>query len=335
MRSSEDDVCARDNWQECGVDAPLEWTAAGIWSDVLSKTRRILHLSGIVAALHKVRQMIHFGPWRHIAIGVIRRRRHAQASQARIGESIVGDLNPAEIVAELRNSGVVVGGLLPSEFVQRVRSRTDRLPPNEYLLVHEVDEDLESLTRDPTLWRILREYFKCEPVLLEASLSVTRAEANSLDCDQNLFHFDYAGWESLNVFVYLTDVDDAASFHVVARGSHVGRTLAEIMAGPLTDKQGREKFGSQLLDVKGQAGTFFFENTEAFHRRRRGNQRRVMLNLLFASHRSSLSYGRASRSQLKMRDREYSKVRKALGGEVCHSACENTGAGDHSRDQVL
>jgi hypothetical protein len=39
----------------------------------------------------------------------------------------------------------------------------------------------------------------------------------------------------------------------------------------------------------------FFENTEAFHRRGVIGGRRVMLNVLFASHRGLLSHGRPGR----------------------------------------
>jgi hypothetical protein len=53
----------------------------------------------------------------------------------------------------------------------------------------------------------------------------------------------------------------------------------------------------------------FFENTEAFHRRHPGNDRRVMLNLLYGSHRSWLSLGRTSRAHIEKRLREYDRLR--------------------------
>jgi hypothetical protein len=221
-------------------------------------------------------------------------------------------LDPAAVVAEVRKNSIAVPGMLPETFVRRVRELTDRLPPNEYQQVHEGDDDLRELVEDSGLWSVLRCYFKCEPVLLEASLFVSRPEGNDADYGQNSFHFDYAGWESLNLFVYLTDVGDSSSYHVVARGSHRKRSIREIMGGRYSDSRGAELFGSTLLAVKGPAGTFFFENTEAFHQRRRGNERRVMLNLLFSSHRSYLSHGRASRGNLAMRDREFKRSRSQM-----------------------
>lgn len=60
--------------------------------------------------------------------------------------------------------------------------------------------------------------------------------------------------------------------------------------------------------LTGPAGTLFFENTEAYHRRRQGGERRVMLNLLYASHRSLLSHGRAGPKEIEMRNRQFSKA---------------------------
>jgi hypothetical protein len=138
---------------------------------------------------------------------------------------------------------------------------------------------------------------------------VSRSEQQTLtEHEQNLFHFDYAGWKSLNLYVYLTDVNKHSSYHVVAKGSHRDIRITDILRGSLTVEEGESRFCYTIKNITGPAGTMFIENTEAFHRRHRGNERRVMLNILFTSHQSLLSHGRPSNKQIAMRNREFKKV---------------------------
>jgi hypothetical protein len=109
---------------------------------------------------------------------------------------------------------------------------------------------------------------------------------------QRHFHFDYAGWHSLNLFVYLTDVADDSGAHQVVVGTHRRRQVRDAIRPWIPDDEIITRYGEQLRTIAGPAGTMFFEDTEAFHRRLMMKERRVMLNVLYASHRSWLSNGR-------------------------------------------
>ena len=280
-----------------------------VWDGLFSRFRIITRKLGIITSLHLVRQIIHFGPWRVVPKYLIRKARSVMPSGIEKGISLLPAMNPPTVSEEIRKNSVAVAGVLPAEFVDRLKRLTDRLPPNEYFLVHEVVDDVKKITQDENINRVLREYFKCEPELLEASLFVSKSEQGSAIHEQNLFHFDYAGWESLNVFVYLTDVTEISSYHVVARGSHKKIGVIDVLRGPLSPEDGLRRFGSSIFEIQGPAGTVFFENTEAFHRRHKGSGKRVMLNLLYASHRSLLSHGRASKADIEMRNRIFEEVR--------------------------
>ena len=183
---------------------------------------------------------------------------------------------------------------LPAPFVDAIRQLTDYLPPNEYGSFARHSSGVMRLIEDPGVRAVARTYFGAEPVLLECNLVVQRSEAGRpVDAaSQRRFHFDYAGWQSLNMFVYLTDVDPDAGAHQVVMGTHIGKSLRDAIRTSLDDEEVERRFGTQVYTIAGPAGTVFFEDTEAFHRRVGVKHRRVMLNVLFASHRSAFSRGR-------------------------------------------
>lgn len=279
---------------------------------ILSNARYILKKLKLNRSFHTLRQLIHFGPWRVVPIAIIRFNRRTKCIENNFTSSLLGDINPEEIADKIRKESIFIAGSLAHDLLIRITKITDKLPYNEYKLVHQVNEDIHRITKDTGIQRVLRAYFKCEPELLEASLFVSMPE-NSNNKGQNSFHFDYAGWESLNILVYLTDVTHNSSYHVIIKGSHKDIGFREIINRTITEEEAQKRYAENIQEITGPAGTIFFENTEAFHRRHKGNERRVMLNLLFASHRSWLSYGRASKKDLATRDYEFARCATEIG----------------------
>lgn len=281
------------------------------WAHLLSYLRFLSRKLRISNTLHKLRQFIHFGPWRAIPIHLIRKLRPVRVSKGTREPSMLGTIEAVSIADEIHRNSVSVVGILPSKFVEDIRKVTDKLPLNEYPLVHQVSKPVLQLTEDSGVKSIIRAYLKCEPVLLEASFFVSGSESNPRYHDQNYFHFDYAGWQSLNVFVYLTDVTENSSYHIVAKGSHRSISVQDVVRGSLTPEEGGRRYGTAIQEIMGPAGTIFFENTEAFHRRNKGNERRVMLNLLYASHRNFMSHGRASQKQIEARYKTFKAIEES------------------------
>ncbi|MBU2983878.1 hypothetical protein KO528_00815 [Saccharophagus degradans] len=246
-------------------------------------------------------------------INIIRYIRRTKSNENYYTPSLLGDINPMEIAEQIRTQSLYHSGLLPKELVERITKVTDNLPYNEYKLVHQVNEDILRITTDDGIQRVLRAYFKCTPELLEASLFVSKPEKDEENKGQNSFHFDYGGWDSLNILVYLTDVTHNSSYHVIIKGSHKDIGFREIINRTITEEEAQKRYAENIQEITGPAGTIFFENTEAFHRRHKGNERRVLLNLLFASHRSWLSYGRASKKDLAIRNYEFARCTAEIG----------------------
>lgn len=273
----------------------------------LNRLRFALNKLSLSRIFHTLRQCIHFGPWRKLPIQFIRICRPPQYNQTHDTPTLLTNIDTDQIVNDIRMHSLAIVGTLPTDFVRNICKITNKLPYNEYKQVHQVNLDILRLTKDPGVMHVLRTYFKSEPELLEASLFVSKPEQDQKNSGQNSFHFDYAGWESLNVLVYFTDITEKSSYHVIVKGSHKDRNIRDIFRKTLTQAEAEERYPSSIQDIKGPKGTIFFENTEAFHRRHRGNERRVMLNLLYASHRSLLSYGRASRHDIESRNKEFMK----------------------------
>ncbi len=208
---------------------------------------------------------------------------------------------------------------LPLDFVNRLRTITDQLKVDHYQLMHHIDGDIRQLTNDPAIRSVLRAYFDCEPELLECTLVVTGSSQHQTLSEQNEFHFDYAGWESLNVFVYLTNVTVESAHHIIVKGSHRKMGLRDVIQGSVTSAEALRRFGPSIHCVTGPAGTVFFENTEAYHRRQLSEERRVMLNILYASHRGFFSRGRSSRDHIENRARAYERG-QAVGTAVEHNS---------------
>lgn len=289
-------------------EPPAKTGMAAYRDTFLNGLRRQLIRSGLDRWVQRLRAFVHFGPWRVLPRFVIRQLRR-RSSDDHDAFSLLGAIDVVALVSEIRRDSVAVAGMLPSDFVARLRAMTDRLGVDHYELMHEVDADVRRLAADPAVCAVLREYFGCDPELLESTLVVTGAHSELGLNDQNFFHFDYAGWESLNLFVYLTDVSAQSSCHVVATGSHSDIGLRDVFRGIISDEEAQRRYGERIHPITGPAGTVFFENTEAFHRRSPTDDRRVLLNLLFTSHRGIFSYGRSSQRDLTKRQKIYAQLR--------------------------
>ena len=186
-----------------------------------------------------------------------------------------------------------MAGHLPPEVLSRVRAVTDELPPGEYGEFYDLP-DIRALVQSGEVLGVVRRYLRAEPELLECNLVVGHAEscANSRVAAQRHFHFDYAGWHSLNLFVYLTEVKEYSGAHQVVAGTHCAVGMRDAVRASVPDEEIQVRYAGSIRTVVGPAGTMFFEDTAAFHRRLILTQRRVMLNILYASHRSWLSKGR-------------------------------------------
>jgi hypothetical protein len=236
---------------------------------------------------------MHFGPWRNIARAAIRHAR-PPLSGSTLSPNVPLSFDVPAIVRTLKDRGMAMGTPLPLNLLGRIRTVTDNLPLGEYGDFHD-QPDVAKIVSAAEVLDVVRGYMGAEPELLECTLVIHHAEDETRPIHpQRRFHFDYAGWQSLNLFIYLTDVTEDSA-HQVVLGTHRRRELRDVVRPWIPDAEIFARFEGDVHTITGPAGTMFFEDTEAFHRRLIMKSRRVMLNVLYASHRSWLSQGRLTR----------------------------------------
>ena len=245
-------------------------------------------------ALRSGRAIIHFGPWRHAARGMIRLLRPPR-KDAIPPKLSAFRLDTALILETLRTEGVAPVGLLPPDELSCIRAITNELPPGEFGEFDEVPE-VRRLTEAAA--SVARRYLMAEPELLECSLFVAQAENPSspiaYDSDRR-FHFEDAGWHSLSLFLYLTDVSEDSGARQVVIGTHRALTVWDALRGSFSESEIQARYPRRIRTITGPAGTMFFEDTAAIHRRQLHTRRHVILHILFVSRRSWASKGRSNR----------------------------------------
>jgi ectoine hydroxylase-related dioxygenase (phytanoyl-CoA dioxygenase family) len=160
--------------------------------------------------------------------------------------------------------------------------------------VHLKSEALGRIATEPEVLRVVRTYFGCEPLMIECMLNVSNV--NQFDILSTGFHFDHAGVRSLNVMVYLNDVDLETGPHVLVAGTQRGKKLRDYFREMTSIAEIERRYPEQIRTITGPAGTVLIENAEVFHRRLVPQKRRYTLIVVFSTNRRRLlSIGRNRR----------------------------------------
>jgi hypothetical protein len=235
-----------------------------------------------------IRAVLHFGPWRNAARAIIRRTRPPHTEDVPSTSSLF-KIDTARLLHDLRHDGIAAAGFLPAVMLRRIRELTDELPPGEYGAFEDTP-DVHALCHEAA--DVARLYLDAEPELLECSVSVANREDPlspiTHDSDRH-FHFEDAGWHSLSLFVYLTDVSETSGAREVVIGTHQKLRLWDAIRGIIPDDEIKNRCPNQIRTIIGPSGTMFFEDTSAIHRRRAHAQRYALLHILLVSRRSCLN----------------------------------------------
>ena len=260
---------------------------------VLFKIQRwIRRRDTIVQIVRSTRNIIHFGPWRKAVLAWKRRgfdpSRYAQA----LDGSVLGpDLDVAAVVSAVEAKGFSLGCRLPPDLIAQLQELTTRLGDGSHVEMHRRYSIFDKIARNSDVLQVVRQYFGCEPFLIECKLFVDIVGKD--DPLSSGFHFDHAGARSLNMLVYLTDVDSDTAPHVVIQGTQTGKRLWDFFREYIPVNEMKRRFPGRIKTITGPAGTVIFENTEMFHMRQAGTKRRALLNIVYSTRgKRLLSLGR-------------------------------------------
>jgi hypothetical protein len=244
--------------------------------------------------LYKIARTIRFaalvGPWRPLLVGHYRRfSRNPKVSTT--GPTLVPDLNAAEIASTLEQTGFVICGVLPEDYVRRVVELCGPMQCAAIVNPHEKWDAVKEIAYDPKFLEIGRNYLGVEPVVCSSKIwwSVPGAKGENRLTPKGhnaTFHFDVADYKSLVVFIYLTDVvDGECGPHMVIEGTHKKKTLSDLVKVYLDDDTALRRFGERIKTVLGRKGTFFFEELTAYHKGVGAKKPRLILAIDYTLHR--------------------------------------------------
>lgn len=235
--------------------------------------------------------------------------------------SLFGELDINLAVASLKQDGYFLGLKLPSHILQEISSfaysnkiEARNCPDINFVytdknkaikkninnaFVHGTYPDVRSrvhalkmLENDPKLRKIAAIYLNCNPVHIRTDLSWLFVAEQSLyekvGDAQLLFHYDLNDYHSLKFFFYITDVDLTSGPHVCIRKSHKTKKIIHQLSWLRGhyDRELIDCYGAEnLVNICGQAGFGFVEDTFCFHRGSPPTSRdRLMLQIEFAAH---------------------------------------------------
>jgi hypothetical protein len=263
----------------------------GLMTRLQMRARRHRTLVQIVRSL---RNLIHFGPWRRVALAYVRWKSPPRDKISHQPSTLTSAIDLSAAVDALERDGYFAGPRVrPELLVQSADFWRDKTP-GVYIDAHLKSEALERIATDPQIVGVARAYFGSEPNLIECKLFV--AHVDQEDGLTTAFHFDHAGVRSLNVMVYLAPVGVENGPHVLVSGSHLGKRLSDYLRELTPIQEIERRYGTRVRVITGPAGSVLLENAEVFHRRLVARRPRVALITVFSTRgRRLLSIGKDSR----------------------------------------
>lgn len=142
-------------------------------------------------------------------------------------------------------------------------------PPGLRMAEHRLEDILAcphllALANSAPLVRLAAQYIGCKPTISAIGLRWSYPRTG-VGTGLQGFHRDCDDWRFIKVFVYLTDVDEAAGPHVYVRGTHQEHCGMRLQ--PYGDRDVAQRYGEAGISrVTGPAGTGFAVDTRGIHK---------------------------------------------------------------------
>lgn len=273
---------------EVVVSAPFYYTLRIL----LHKNRWVLRITQIVRGWWML------GPFRGYAIRYYQRRNHVRPLQVE-RHDLFPKFDVGPVVDSLNKKGYANGWKIPEEYVVRIVQYTKDTKFLRYWNPHRECEAIDQIARNEKLVEIARQYLGAEPILwltqLKWSFGVNASKEQQgllssgkapVQYDGDAFHYDTLDFKSLTIFIYLTDVDVSCGPHVLIENTHATKSFGDICRIVLNDTVAQQKFGDRIKMILGTKGAMLFEETSAFHKASRCQNKRLMLSIDYVLQRS-------------------------------------------------
>lgn len=236
----------------------------------------------VLQMIRACRFMLIIGPWRGLCIRVLQKFSPNPPLQ-RIEPSLFPTLDVGATTATLKDKGLALGFSLPDSSVAAIKtylgSRKEVENP------HWDCPEIDRILHDRAMVDVAAQYLGSEPLLHSSVLLWTYPNLAAHARYPENFHFDVADFNSAMLYFYISDVDMACGPHVMVEGTHKRKTVSQMFNPFLTDAQAAQQYGDRVKTVTGKAGTGFFEDQVAFHKRQACDQPRLALLAAYHLHR--------------------------------------------------
>ena len=132
---------------------------------------------------------------------------------------------------------------------------------------HTLSNEVLMLSQRPEIMDIVNSYLGPKAELRE---SISWISISNVLSEKNFefgFHMDIASWKWLNVFIYLSDVNELNGAHSCIEGTHEIRHFGSFLDRRLDMDRAINLYGPNRIKVfTGNIGTAIFEDTGNYHR---------------------------------------------------------------------
>ena len=239
---------------------------------------------GVLRFVRACRFMLIIGPFRGLAIRALQKF-SPNPTMERIEPSLFPTLDVAATVGTLKEKGLAGGFSLPQSSVDAIKAYLGS--KKEIENPHWDCPEIQRIVHDRAMVDIAAKYLGSEPLLHSSSLLWTYPNLAANARYPENFHFDVADFNSAILYFYISDVDMDSGPHVMVEGTHKHKSLHQMFNPFLTDEQALQQYGDRVKTVTGVAGTGFFEDQVAFHKRQACNRPRLAFLAAYHLHRGS------------------------------------------------
>lgn len=227
--------------------------------------------SVIRSAQNSLMAMVILGPWRNFVTLIYTKfvgRSNPNADKSKAKE--------AEIAAQIREKGFSIGMKFPDVLINEVRKFALNNNQKTYVNPHLISDSIADIVNHEKVLQVVEQYLGVRKVCCNSRLWANKPEDRENTDSQRErlkfgtntpFHYDLSDFQSLTLFVYISDVDDTSGHHDIVEGSHRDKSLKKYWNRFISEQEVQEKFPGKLIKIVGSAGTSFFEDITCYHRR--------------------------------------------------------------------
>lgn len=226
-----------------------------------------------------VRTLLILGPWRPWVVRFLQSR-SATHRCARSGATLFPDASVSSFVEKMELTGLAVGLQLPGAVIEAIVDYSRQA--GDSITGHMDCAPIRQLVFDPVILDVASAYLRSEAIFFSSYLFTTNPHSSKSPHYAERFHYDVADYKSIQVYFYLSDVDELSGAHSLIEGTHRHKTVIQMLRPTLSDELAGRQFGARIRTVTGPEGSGFFEDQAAFHKR--GVCTRPRLALILSYH---------------------------------------------------